>query len=300
MTPSLHGIVHSRTAAADVEILAATVAADSRDRALVALFVLLLIAGCASGGGPARREVLLATTTSFQDSGLLDDLVSDFALKTGYRIRATAVGSGAAIALGAKGDADVVFAHSEQAELDFMAHGHGERRVKVMHNDFLILGPPHDPAKVRGRLTFEALRAIASARATFYSRGDRSGTDVFEKALWKQAGVVPAAPWYVEAATGMGQTLQIASEKRAYTIADRGTYLARKSALALEILAEKEPPLFNYYHVMTVSPARHPGVNSAGAIAFVEYLVAPETQRRIARFGVARYGEPLFHPDAGL
>ena len=267
---------------------------------LVALFVLLFITGCGGGGGPARREVLLATTTSFQDSGLLDDLVSDFALKTGYRIRATAVGSGAAIALGAKGDADVVLAHSEQAELDFMAQGHGERRVKVMHNDFVILGPPSDPANVRGRLSLDAMRAIAAARASFYSRGDRSGTDVFEKGLWKQAGVTPAAPWYVEAATGMGQTLQIASEKRAYTIADRGTYLARKSALELQILAEKEPPLFNYYHVMTVSPARHPGVNSAGAVAFVEYLIAPETQRRIARFGVAKYGEPLFHPDAGL
>lgn len=269
-------------------------------RVLVSLVLLGLIAACGrDGGGPTRREILLATTTSFQDSGLLDDLVSDFALRTGYRVRATAVGSGAAIALGAKGDADVVFAHSEQAELEFMAQGHGRRRVKVMHNDFVILGPPSDPAKTRGQLTFDALRAIAAARASFYSRGDRSGTDVFEKALWKQAGVTPSAPWYVEAATGMGQTLQVASEKRAYTIADRGTYLARKGALALEVLAEKDPPLINTYHVMTVDPGKHPGVNSAGAEAFVEYLIAPETQRRIARFGVAKYGEPLFHPDAG-
>lgn len=266
---------------------------------LLTLATAALVVGCASAGGAQRREVLLATTTSFQDSGLLDELVGDFGLKTGYRIRATAVGSGAAIALGAKGDADVVFAHSEQAELDFMAQGHGERRVKVMHNDFVILGPPADPARVRGRVSFDALRAIAAARAIFYSRGDRSGTDVFEKGLWKQAGVAPAAPWYVEAATGMGQTLQIASEKRAYTIADRGTYLARKGALELEILAEKEPPLFNYYHVMTVNPAKHPGVNAAGALAFVEYLVSAETQRRIARFGLATYGEPLFYPDAG-
>ena len=265
---------------------------------LSAIAIATLVAGCASAGGAQRREVLLATTTSFQDSGLLDDLVGDFGLKTGYRIRATAVGSGAAIALGAKGDADAVFAHSEQAELDFMAQGHGERRVKVMHNDFVILGPPHDPAQVRGRGSLEVLRRVAAERATFYSRGDRSGTDVFEKGLWKQAGVAPAAPWYVEAATGMGQTLQIASEKRAYTIADRGTYLARKNALELVILAEKEPPLFNHYHVMTVHPAKHPGVNAAGALAFVEYLVSAETQRRIARFGVAKYGEPLFYPDA--
>ena len=255
-----------------------------------------MLVACSSGG--TRREVLLATTTSFQDSGLLDELASDFQLRSGYRLKATAVGSGAAIALGASGDADVVFAHSEQAELEFMAQGHGERRLKVMHNDFVILGPPADPARARGRGSLDAFRAIAGARATFYSRGDRSGTDVFEKGLWKQAGIAPAAPWYVEAATGMGQTLQIASEKRAYTIADRGTYLARKAALDLTILAEKEPPLFNYYHVMTVHPAKHPGINVAGALAFVEYLVAPETQRRIARFGVAKYGEPLFYPDA--
>lgn len=266
--------------------------------ALALLLVFAVIAGCGSSSGPQRREVLLATTTSFQDSGLLDDLVSDFALKTGYRIRATAVGSGAAIALGAKGDADVVFAHSEKAELDFMAQGNGDQRRLVMHNDFVILGPPGDPARVRGKRSVDAFRAIAGARANFYSRGDRSGTDVFEKDLWKQAGITPAAPWYVEAATGMGQTLQVASEKGGYTIADRGTYLARKGGLALDILAEKEPPLFNYYHVMTVAAAKHPRVNSAGAQAFVEYLVSPETQRRIGQFGVAKYGEPLFYPDA--
>lgn len=266
--------------------------------AVAILLVLAVIAGCGRTSGPQRRDILLATTTSFQDSGLLDDLVSDFALRTGYRVRATAVGSGAAIALGAKGDADVVVAHSEQAELDFMAQGNGERRLLVMHNDFVILGPPGDPARVRGKRSLEAFRSIAAAGATFYSRGDKSGTDVFEKGLWKQAGITPVGPWYVEAATGMGQTLQIASEKNAYTVADRGTYLARKSGLVLEILAEKEPPLFNYYHAMTVSPAKHPGVNAAGALAFVEYLVAPETQRRIAQFGIAKYGEPLFYPDA--
>lgn len=267
-------------------------------RTFVAALVFALITGCASGAVSQRREVLLATTTSFQDSGLLDDLVSDFALQTGYRIRATAVGSGAAIALGARGDADLVFAHSEKAELDFMAQGNGERRLLVMHNDFVILGPPADLARVRGKTSLDALRAIAGARATFYSRGDESGTDVFEKNLWRLAGITPAAPWYVEAATGMGQTLQIASEKNAYTIADRGTYLARKGGLVLDVLAEKEPPLFNFYHVMTVNPAKFPRVNRVGALAFVEYLTSPGTQRRIAQFGVAKYGEPLFYPDA--
>jgi tungstate transport system substrate-binding protein len=266
-------------------------------RLLVAALLVATVA-CASGGGADRRDVLLATTTSFQDSGLLDELVTDFTARTGYRVRATAVGSGAAIALGAKGDVDVVFAHSEAAELEFMAQGHGARRLLVMHNDFIVLGPPNDPARAAGRPALEALRAIAAARAPFYSRGDRSGTDVFEKDLWRTAGISPAAPWYVEAATGMGQLLRIASEKRAYTIGDRATYLSRRAELELIVVAEKEPPLFNYYHVMSVNPAKHPRVNAQGADAFMDYLVSAPTQRRIAEFGVAKYGEPLFHPDA--
>lgn len=265
----------------------------------VAIWVVVAVtaASCAAAQ-TQRREVLLATTTSFQDSGLLDDLVSDFGLKTGYRIRATAVGSGAAIAIGARGDADVILAHSPKAEEAFMAAGHGSRRTLVMHNDFVIVGPPADPAGVRGTRALEAMRRIAAARATFYSRGDNSGTDVFEKDLWRQAAAATAPPWYIEAATGMGQLLQIASEKRAYTISDRATYLTRRAGLALEVLAEKDPPLLNYYHVMTVDPGRFPRVNAAGASAFADYLVSPETQRRIERFGVAKYGQPLFFPDA--
>lgn len=263
----------------------------------ILLALSLAVTSCAGAEGQ-RREVLLATTTSFQDSGLLDDLVSDFTLRTGYRIRATAVGSGAAIAIAAKGDADVVLTHSPRAEQEFMAAGYGARRLLVMHNDFVILGPPADPAGVRGKKTLDAIRAIAGARATFYSRGDGSGTDVFEKDLWRQAAIVPSAPWYVEAATGMGQLLQIASEKRAYTISDRGTYLVRRHGLGLEILAEKDPPLLNHYHVMTVDAGRFPRVNSAGANAFADYLISAETQRRIGRFGVSKYGQELFFPDA--
>ena len=266
-------------------------------RCALLLAISLAVASCAGAEGQ-RREVLLATTTSFQDSGLLDDLVSDFALRTGYRVRATAVGSGAAIAIGAKGDADVVFAHSPKAEQEFMAAGHGARRLLVMHNDFVIPGPSADPAGVRGKKTMDAIRSIAGAPATFYSRGDKSGTDAFEKDLWRQAAIVPGAPWYVEAATSMGQLLQIASEKRAYTISDRGTYLARRHGLTLEILAEKDPPLLNPYHVMTVDAGRFPRVNSAGANAFADYLISAETQRRIGRFGVSKYGQELFFPDA--
>lgn len=279
-------------------------------RAFALLACALLVTGCSAPAAgvpatgtsvatePERRELLLATTTSFQDSGLLEDLTADFERRTGLRIRATAVGSGAAIAIGARGDADVVFAHSEAAERTFMADGHGRRRIRVMYNDFVLVGPSSDPARARGLPSLDALRAIARTGARFYSRGDKSGTDVFEKALWRKAGITPAAPWYIEAATGMGQTLRVASEKEAYTLTDRGTFLARRATLALVIVVERDPPLINPYHVMTVDPAKHPRVNARAANLFADYLVSPEGQARIGRFGVDRFGEPLFTPDA--
>jgi tungstate transport system substrate-binding protein len=168
-----------------------------------------------------------------------------------------------------------------------------------MHNDFIIVGPPADPAGIKGKRVNDALRAIAAAQAPFISRGDSSGTDVLEKSLWKAVAITPAKPWYVEAATGMGQTLQIASEKRAYTVTDRSTYLARKGSLDLAIAVDNDPPLRNYYHVITVSPTKWPKVNSAGANAFADYLVHPDTQKLIASFGRDKFGEQLFFPDAG-
>ena len=248
---------------------------------------------------PDRPELLLATTTSTQDSGLLDVLIPDFEKRTGYKVKTSAVGTGAALAIGGRGDADVVLVHAPSAELDFMKAGNGERRLFIMHNDFIVVSPPDDPAKVKGMPVLKALAAIAGARASFISRGDNSGTDILEKALWKQAGIAPAAPWYLEAATGMGQTLQIASEKRAYTITDRATFLARKAQLTLAIVVDGDPPLLNYYHVITVNPTKFPKVNIAGANAFADYLVAPDTQKLIAAFGVDKYGQQLFFPDAG-
>ena len=180
-----------------------------------------------------------------------------------------------------------------------MQQGNGDRRLLVMHNDFVLVGPPADPAHVRGKNVFDALRAIAASQATFISRGDKSGTDIFEKNLWKQTGIAPAGSWYVEAATGMGQTLTITSEKRAYTLSDRGTFLARQGQIEVQILVQRDPPLINVYHVITVNPRKFPKVNAAGANAFADYLVSAETQRLIASFGVEKYGEPLFFPDAG-
>jgi tungstate transport system substrate-binding protein len=257
----------------------------------------------AACGGPSgavgRPDVLLATTTSFQDSGLLDVLAADFQKRSSYRLRATAVGTGAALAIGARGDADVLFVHAPNEELAFMQEGNGDRRLLVMHNDFVLVGPPSDPAKVRGKNVFDALRSIAASGATFISRGDKSGTDIFEKNLWKQAGLSPSGPWYLEVATSMGQTLSVASEKRAYTLSDRGTFLARRGQLELSITVERDPPLVNLYHVITVSPRKFPRVNASGANAFADFLVSPETQRLIASFGIDKYGEALFLPDAG-
>lgn len=248
---------------------------------------------------PASRTILLATTTSTQDSGLLDVLVPDFEKRTGYQVKTSAVGTGAALAIGARGDADVVLVHAPSLEAGFMKAGNGERRLFIMHNDFIVVGPPADLAKIKGRLILDALGAIASAQIAFISRGDNSGTDVLEKSLWKQASITPSKPWYVEAATGMGQTLTIASEKNAYTITDRSTYLSQKSHLQLDVLNSGDPPLLNYYHVITVNPAKFPKVNRAGANAFADYLVSPETQKLIASFGVDTFGQQLFFPDAG-
>ncbi len=248
---------------------------------------------------PERAELLLATTTSTQDSGLLDVLVPDFEKRTGYKVKTTAVGTGAALALGAKGDADVLLVHAPSAESDYMQAGNGDRRLLVMHNDFIVVGPSADPARIKGLKVLAAFRAIAAARAPFLSRGDKSGTDLLEKALWARAGIVPDRSWYVESGTGMGQSLTVASEKRTYVVTDRATYLARRSTIALDVLVEHDAPLLNIYHVITVSSAKFSRVNKAGADAFADFLVSREAQAVIADFGKDTYGQPLFFPDAG-
>ncbi len=262
------------------------------------LVALLALSACAPAP-TAVRDLLLATTTSTQDSGLLDLLIPDFEARTGYKVKTSAVGTGQALAIGERGDADVVLVHAPSLELEFMAKGAGERRLLVMHNDFILVGPPDDPAAARGKNVVEAFKAIAAKGKTFISRGDKSGTDVLEKALWQQAEIEPRRPWYVEAGVGMGQTLTIASEKRAYTLSDRGTFLARRDPLQLAIVVEKDPPLINLYHVITVNPLRFPRVNRAGADAFANYLVSQRAQSLIGTFGVDRFGQPLFFPDAG-
>jgi len=261
----------------------------------------LLAASTSTIAAPESRPVILATTTSTQDSGLLDVLVPMFEKHTGMTVKTIAIGTGQALALGARGEADVVLCHAPDLEKKYVADGAMIDRQVVMHNDFVWLGPPSDPAHVKGTAESTAvLRKIADAKATFVSRGDNSGTDILEKKLWKIVGIDPkGTPWYVEAGQGMGATLRIASEKRGYTLSDRATYLAQKKTLELDVESQGDPRLRNVYHVMRVNPAKFPKVNEAGAKAFEEFLVSPAVQKVIGAFGRDKLGEPLFVPDAG-
>jgi tungstate transport system substrate-binding protein len=248
---------------------------------------------------PAERTLILATTTSTQDSGLLEELVPLFEKQSGFVVKTIAVGSGQALAMGRRGEADVLLVHSPQAEEALMAEGAGLNRRLVMHNDFVLVGPAADPAGLAKRSALECFQRIAAAKATFMSRGDHSGTHAQEQKLWKAAGITPdGQPWYQQTGQGMGQTLGIAAEKRAYTLSDRGTYLALRKKIGLPILHEGDPSLRNVYHVIEVNPARFPKVNGAGARAFADFLVSKDVQKRIKEFGIGLYGSPLFFPDA--
>jgi tungstate transport system substrate-binding protein len=249
----------------------------------------------------AQKSIILATTTSTQDSGLLDVLIPIFEKKTGYFVKTIAVGSGQAMAMGQKGEADVMLVHSPAAEKKFVADGYGINRRIIMHNDFIVVGPPEDPAKIRGiKSSPQAFKKIESAAALFLSRGDNSGTHSKEKAIWKVSGLNPEKEkWYQQTGLGMGQTLNVASEKNGYTLADRGTYLALRKNLHLDILTEGDALLLNIYHVIEVNLSKWPKVNAAGGKAFADFMVSKEVQDIVKTFGVEKFGSPLFFPDAG-
>jgi tungstate transport system substrate-binding protein len=263
---------------------------------LLLAFALLALTGCAR----ERGAVILATTTSTDNSGLLDVLVPMFQERTGYTVKVIAVGSGAALRMGERGDADVLLVHSPGAELAYMDGGYGRGRRQIMHNDFVLLGPPGDPSGVAGTVNATtALAAIADSESLFISRGDDSGTHARERALWQEAGGTPGdASWYQETGQGMGATLTIASQKAAYTLSDRATFLALSSNLDLDILSEGDDRLLNIYHVIEVQPPDGISLNETGARAFAEFLLQEEARREIARFGVEEFGQPLFFPDA--
>jgi len=248
----------------------------------------------------AGQAVILSTTTSTQDSGLLDVLVPMFEKQTGYTVKTISVGTGQALALGAKGEADVCLVHAPDSEKKYVADGLLLNRRLVMHNDFIIVGPAEDPARIKGLASaVDALKRIAESKATFVSRGDNSGTHQLEKKLWTEAKLQPAGAWYLQAGQGMGATLGIASEKRAYAVTDRGTFLAFQKRVQLVNLVEKDRILLNIYSVLETNAAKFPRVNAAGGKAFADFMLSKEVQDTIKTFGVDKFGEPLFFPDAG-
>jgi tungstate transport system substrate-binding protein len=268
-------------------------------RAVLGAIAMAFVAVPALGQTPSRT-VILSTTTSTQDSGLLDVLVPLFERQTGYTLKTISVGTGQALALAARGEADVTLAHAPALERKYVEDGAMRNRRLVMYNDFIIVGPEADPASIKGeKSAVAALKKIAEKGARFVSRGDKSGTHTLELALWKQAGVTPAGSWYIESGQGMGATLGIADDRSAYTLTDRATALAFAKRIKLRTMVEGDKPLLNIYSVMEVNPANGPRVNAAGGKAFADFILAPETQAVIKTFGVDKYGQPLFVPIAG-
>jgi tungstate transport system substrate-binding protein len=281
-----------------------------RRRQLLILFLLLIVSLVLSGcqpvvappaeSRPAPGRLILATTTSTQDSGLLDVILPDFEQQANVSVDVVAVGTGQALQIGADCNADVVLVHARAREDAFMADGNGARREDVMYNDFVILGPPADPAGVKGMTdAAAAMRMIADAQARFISRGDDSGTHTKELSVWKAAGVEPTGAWYISAGQGMGAVLTMANEQQAYTLSDRATYLARTLAgTELEIMVEGDPALFNPYGVIVVNPEKCTNVDAELANQFVDWMVSLPTQEAIAAFGQEEFGQSLFMPDS--
>jgi tungstate transport system substrate-binding protein len=278
----------------------------SRRLFLISLFALAgLIAAslapvAAQDATPAAGgDTILATTTSTADTGLLDALAPIYLEATGSTLKPIAVGSGAALEMGERGEADVLLVHSPAAEETFMASDYGTERRMVMVNDFVIVGPADDPAGLaEASDANDAMTRIANAEATFVSRGDDSGTHALERRLWEAAGITPEGGWYTESGTGMGDTLNIAGERGGYTLTDRGTYLALQDRLGLEVLVEGDPSLLNVYHVILVNPENGRDIDEAAGRAFLEFLLLPGTQEFIGQFGVDEVGESLFAPCA--
>jgi tungstate transport system substrate-binding protein len=267
---------------------------------LAAFFIGLMISPSAHGAESKDRNVILSTTTSTQDSGLLEVLIPLFEKRTGYFVKTISVGTGQALALAAKGDADVALVHAPSLEKKYVAEGKLLNRRLVMYNDFILIGPEDDPAKIKPAKTgLSALKLIEQSKSRFLSRGDNSGTHNLEKSLWKEAGIQPKGDWYIDAGQGMGATLGIANERNAYTLTDRGTYLALRKRVTLPILLEGDRLLLNIYSVMEVNPANGSRVNATGGKAFADFMVSAQAQHVIKSFGVEKFGEPLFFPVAG-
>lgn len=273
------------------------------------LVTICLVGSLASCAKPEPTVLRLATTTSTYDSGLLDAILPDFESRYNARVDVVAVGTGQAIALGENGDADVILVHARAREDAFVESGNGVARYDVMYNDFILVGPPDDPAGIAGMASAsDALAAIAAAEAPFASRGDDSGTHTKELALWKAASLEPdpSSGWYLSLGQGMGETLQFASERGAYTLSDRGTFLAQRDNLpGLAILVggdtideNPDKAMYNPYGVIPVNPATHEGIEADLAKQFAEWLTSVDTQETIGAYGIDKFGQPLFYPDS--
>lgn len=264
----------------------------------IAIILMVCALNCSKAPeAPANKEVILATTTSVQDTGLLDVLTGIFEKQTGSHIKPIAVGSGEAMAMGKRGDADVMLVHSPKDEEAFMRDGFGKSRELLMTNYFSLVGPLDDPAGCLGSASAkEAFAKIATKKSIFVSRGDNSGTHKKELGIWLSANITPTGDWYIQAKSGMGNVLMITNEKKGYTLTDRGTYLAFKSKLALKEMLGKDESLLNKYSVIVINPAKFPKINLAGAEAWAKFLFAPDTLKVIGDFGKDKYGEGLFFP----
>jgi len=279
---------------------------------LVLMMVLAVFAGCGKedpaeqqgeAEGPAEiiGTIILATTTSTQDSGLLDVILPDFTAKTGYEVDVIAVGSGEAMTMGENGEADVLLVHSPAAEKEFVANGHSPARYDVMYNDFVILGPTDDPAGIKAAAPDKAQAAfqkIYDDQVTFVSRADESGTHKKELSIWSKLGLEPSGEWYVESGKGMGDVITMTNEMLGYTLSDRATWLNMSEGTDLQIVTEGDKDLFNQYGVMVVDPSKNDQINAEGALAFQEWILSKETQALIGEYGKDKYGAALFTPNA--
>jgi tungstate transport system substrate-binding protein len=265
-------------------------------KTLITLFV-LSITGWSTSQATAAKDIRMSTTTSTENSGLLNFLLPAFEAKCDCKVRVISVGTGKALELGKNGDVDVVLVHARPAEDKFVAEGHGVNRRDVMYNDFILVGTQSDPLRLRGTQdVIEAFKTIGEGKAKFISRGDNSGTDQMEKNYWKQAGVEPKGAWFVSAGLGMGEVLTMAGELQAYTLSDRATYGAYRAKTGLDILVQGDPKMFNPYGVIAVNPKKYPDTNYEGAMDFINWITSDEGQKRIAEFKVD--GEQLFFPSA--
>ncbi len=264
------------------------------------LLVFTLLVGC-SANKKIGGSIILSTTTSTQDSGLLDYLLPKFTEDTGVEVKVVAVGTGKALQMGKDGEADVLLVHAKASEEEFVKEGHGLERKDVMYNDFILVGPKDDPLKLKENSSNDiltGLKTISENQSKFVSRGDDSGTHKKELEIWKEAGIEPQGEWYISAGSGMADVLKIASEKGAYTLTDRATYLSLRNTLDLDIIIEKDKNLFNQYGIIPVNPEKNDKINAEGAKAFMNWMLSKKGQELIGKYGVEEYGMPLFVPNA--